>query len=130
MKNLKASLVTILDLINKLDPNVDFGGTLRVIDDQVEFKERLNDCGFEEQQATFYDYVIIDYDFHTDELSELFDRNDPITRAKHDFIFDKFQYLHSDQVYSTLDSLGYEEVETIDGSGNGLYYGAILAKRR
>ena len=127
MKALQSRLSSLLAQINELYPNVDFG-TMHIVDDN-DFVERLKASHLDHHDDVSKEtHVIIDYDFSTDELDQAIDCNDPAYKALYRHIFNRFSTLHCDKLYSLIDELGHEHVETHDGSGNGLYYGAILIK--
>jgi len=119
---LNASLLGIKAAIDSLGYN--FGNGFWVDPNEQEFKENLSNIFHDEfPDANYNDYRIVHYDFNSDELDEQVKDRD-----KHSEIFNAFDKLYTDLLYSAIDSCGFDHIETVDGSGGGLFYGGILVK--
>jgi len=127
MQKLKQAIKAIDVQISTLHPNVDFGsGT--TVEENERFDEMLENCHSDQVgKVNSRTHVILYYDYNRDELDELDAQIKDTT--KYQKIFNAFDKLYVDGIANAYSKLGYEHIDTTDGSGNGLYYGSILLRK-
>ena len=88
--------------------------------------QTIKDHGFEEAEECD---VVIHYDYMTDELDGGYCDKENYGGSECEKWLEWYSNKLFSEIYELMSELGYEEVDEMDGSGGGMYYGQILFRK-